>query len=1241
MTIFYSFRAFLLGMLISFYIITPVHAENTSYFAKKIFDRTGADELRKEIERMDKLLATSCGDIESNLVKMVKKMRAYYADMTLYYDNFAQQRTIMDEMIGPFIETPADAKAPPNQTTSTTKDINQNSGSPTLIDRYNALLKESKELKLFTDKDTTYVSDFWTSDMANWWVELSAAFETWHNSAYSASLATDHPVYFFERSPALSGYTENLNDPTILKRISAMAEKTELSIKRQAILTNLAALIKEYRDKRTESLKNADVQKKQFLALQKTGAELGQKLDTALNDLKNLTKSLEEQIKNNRHTHCFGVEFVNGQQPAALNPWLAVADTLQPRPQIPAFEFPDLTKIQELPVIRLKHNGVSRYLASKSMFIEQALVDIERYNNSAANLMDGIENSLSTAGTAIYETGKFFVDTGVMTADALAAFAQFGLNTALSPVLETNNWDFVGSVERTHQWTNTLWNGVETLTDAYVESGRGDLIGLGFFAVRPMFERLGEMLDEVGNNHWTKEQLFSGDFDVAQVRDGAAKMEQGLKNVSTTIGMIAGELLMDYALFPMMDHFQDSLKGILSSAKTAEKMQEIKNISSSLRLQINRLYSTQSKADNLFSAYRKNLLKTELFQDDMYRLTEILKKDYQTFSRQLNDMPTELQEPFIKQYRTQLGNMNRRLARLEPFTPPAGITDPLPDPTQKWRETLADLQQQVNGGSSPGAVVTATVPPKNIQHTVPEEVGPTTTPDVTPSPAQLDPIRQPDPELAQQLTAEVNYDGPPSSWNPTTDRKIFDTSKENLPAGANNVYKKLDDTTGLRVSRQPGIVGQDSIVDLSDSVGRELLDEAAQNSPYLRLPKMHDRYFQLTDPDTGITSIVSEIDSIKHKGMIFQRIEVVEHIPAEFHGNKLGPLNPSQQLAYEAGMREINKSGKVWLDNKKSNFAIIPLKDVPGSYQFVPMDPGGAYRVLHPFPGKSIEETAQIMQEAVKAVSKVDLDGPFAGLFIIHDYIGQHFPPNQLFESWGHYLDLKGAGVFFDQPLKTIARDIHPDISSVSGKSWEELQNLQSQNELASLANSDAYKQAKKQIDNLLDTLETKDVEGLHTEFLSEWRNRTPLEYAQQLHQPNGYEQFLTEINKRLDSADELANLHRAAEEAERATAEAMKNKDFLESRVDTDKPPRPSVPTAEEQAAALNEAKALKEQAKYQTLINQQHMETLAARMCGQYITLIRSGADSAKLAKMRERGIHCDYFATDQQPVVEEATP
>ncbi|MEH6728231.1 MAG: hypothetical protein V7703_18940, partial [Hyphomicrobiales bacterium] len=74
------------------------------------------------------------------------------------------------------------------------------------------------------------------------------------------------------------------------------------------------------------------------------------------------------------------------------------------------------------------------------------------------------------------------------------------------------------------------------------------------------------------------------------------------------------------------------------------------------------------------------------------------------------------------------------------------------------------------------------------------------------------------------------------------------------------------------------------------------------------------------------------------------RVMVVERLPEtaqETIARQGGRMSVSQMMAYEGALRDLNRQGLVWLDNKWDNFSFVPLNDGSGRVQVVVMDPGG------------------------------------------------------------------------------------------------------------------------------------------------------------------------------------------------------------------------------------------------------------------------------------------------------------
>ncbi len=74
------------------------------------------------------------------------------------------------------------------------------------------------------------------------------------------------------------------------------------------------------------------------------------------------------------------------------------------------------------------------------------------------------------------------------------------------------------------------------------------------------------------------------------------------------------------------------------------------------------------------------------------------------------------------------------------------------------------------------------------------------------------------------------------------------------------------------------------------------------------------------------------------------RVMVVERVPETAQttiARQGGRMTIAQMMAYEGTLRDLNRQGLVWLDNKWDNFAFVPAADGSGRVQVVVLDPGG------------------------------------------------------------------------------------------------------------------------------------------------------------------------------------------------------------------------------------------------------------------------------------------------------------
>ncbi len=125
------------------------------------------------------------------------------------------------------------------------------------------------------------------------------------------------------------------------------------------------------------------------------------------------------------------------------------------------------------------------------------------------------------------------------------------------------------------------------------------------------------------------------------------------------------------------------------------------------------------------------------------------------------------------------------------------------------------------------------------------------------------------------------------------------------------------------------------------------------NSEHLRAVRV-ERSFDVVPSEAGQPQIT--------------RVLVVERLPETAQqtiARQGGRMTIAQMMAYEGAMRDLNRQGLVWLDNKWDNFAFVPLGDGSGRVQVVVMDPGGIALVRADAglaAGQSVADVARAIQ---------------------------------------------------------------------------------------------------------------------------------------------------------------------------------------------------------------------------------------------------------------------------------------
>lgn len=135
-------------------------------------------------------------------------------------------------------------------------------------------------------------------------------------------------------------------------------------------------------------------------------------------------------------------------------------------------------------------------------------------------------------------------------------------------------------------------------------------------------------------------------------------------------------------------------------------------------------------------------------------------------------------------------------------------------------------------------------------------------------------------------------------------------------------HAKLPDTRVVRVTTEKP--GHPAV--LLDDFGRRVLKKDI-SSPHIRAAKEFDRW-DIADESQGFT-----------------RVSVVERVvpvntAVESTG---GVMTLAQQKTFESALRDLNRQGYVWLDNKWDNFGFV--ENANGSLSVVVFDTGGIFKV--------------------------------------------------------------------------------------------------------------------------------------------------------------------------------------------------------------------------------------------------------------------------------------------------------
>lgn len=156
---------------------------------------------------------------------------------------------------------------------------------------------------------------------------------------------------------------------------------------------------------------------------------------------------------------------------------------------------------------------------------------------------------------------------------------------------------------------------------------------------------------------------------------------------------------------------------------------------------------------------------------------------------------------------------------------------------------------------------------------------------------------------------------------------------EELPLGerlgggyTSEVFAHADDPENLAVR----------ITHLREDAPAAALDKVGDDMLRTRVKSEHIRPVRVEQSHDVILSDVGQPE--------ITRVMVVERVPETAQqtiARQGGRMSIAQMMAYEGALRDLNRQGLVWLDNKWDNFGFVPLNDGSGRVQVVVMDPGG------------------------------------------------------------------------------------------------------------------------------------------------------------------------------------------------------------------------------------------------------------------------------------------------------------
>ncbi len=177
---------------------------------------------------------------------------------------------------------------------------------------------------------------------------------------------------------------------------------------------------------------------------------------------------------------------------------------------------------------------------------------------------------------------------------------------------------------------------------------------------------------------------------------------------------------------------------------------------------------------------------------------------------------------------------------------------------------------------------------------------------------------------------------------------------DHLGAGyTSEVFAHADDADNLAIR----------ITFYRENAPAAVLDQVGDTSLRTRVRSEHIRPVRIESSHV--------VSGVEFQGQAVTRVSVVERVPETAQrtiARQGGRMSIAQMMAYEGALRDLNRQGLVWLDNKWDNFAFVPANDGSGRVQVVVLDPGGIVPIrldAGAATGESMAELARRIQMRV------------------------------------------------------------------------------------------------------------------------------------------------------------------------------------------------------------------------------------------------------------------------------------